>query len=133
MPDRYERWTPLILEVSSGQRAAGGALPRAWHERPRSKGASLLAPLPTHHPAKAQNLIMIFLTGGFSHVDTFDYKPAPDPISRQVGPEFRPAERRDPRPPALGLAVSVPGVRPIGPHDQRAVSRTWGRWPTICA
>ena len=31
------------------------------------EGASLLAPLPTHHPAKAQNLIMIFLTGGFSH------------------------------------------------------------------
>ncbi len=38
-------------------------------------GGELLAPRPSHHPAKAQNLIMIFLTGGFSHVDTFDYKP----------------------------------------------------------
>ena len=64
---------------------------------------------------------MIFLTGGFSHVDTFDYKPA---LSRYHGksvPSFRPAQRRDPRPPAPGLAVSVPGVRPIGPDDQRAV------------
>ena len=34
-----------------------------------------LAPKLTHHPAKAKNLIFVFLTGGFSHVDTFDYKP----------------------------------------------------------
>src|SRR5262245_54704043 len=34
-----------------------------------------VAPKPAHHPAKAKNLIFVFLTGGFSHVDTFDYKP----------------------------------------------------------
>src|SRR5688500_10902906 len=34
-----------------------------------------LAPRPGHHPAKANSLIVVFLTGGFSHVDTFDYKP----------------------------------------------------------
>lgn len=34
-----------------------------------------LAPKPTHHPARAKRLIFIFLTGGFSQVDTFDYKP----------------------------------------------------------
>jgi hypothetical protein len=34
-----------------------------------------LAPKAAHFPAKAKNLLMIFLTGGFSHVDTFDYKP----------------------------------------------------------
>jgi Protein of unknown function (DUF1501) len=38
-------------------------------------GGELLAPRPSHHPAKAQSLILIFLTGGFSHVDTFDHKP----------------------------------------------------------
>ena len=38
-------------------------------------GGELLAPRPSHHPAKAQNLVIIFLTGGFSHVDTFDHKP----------------------------------------------------------
>jgi Protein of unknown function (DUF1501) len=34
-----------------------------------------LAPKPAHSPAKARNLIVIFLTGGVSHVDTFDHKP----------------------------------------------------------
>ena len=34
-----------------------------------------LAPRPAHHAPRATNLVMIFLTGGFSHVDTFDPKP----------------------------------------------------------
>jgi hypothetical protein len=38
-------------------------------------GGGPLAPKPSHFPAKAKNLIFVFLTGGFSHVDTFDYKP----------------------------------------------------------
>ncbi len=28
-----------------------------------------------HHPAKAKHVIHIFLSGGLSQVDTFDYKP----------------------------------------------------------
>src|SRR5262249_35596377 len=38
-------------------------------------GGSPLAPRPGHLPARARNLIVVFLTGGFSHVDTFDHKP----------------------------------------------------------
>jgi Protein of unknown function (DUF1501) len=38
-------------------------------------GGQPLAPQLTHVPARAKNLIVIFLTGGVSHVDTFDYKP----------------------------------------------------------
>jgi len=34
-----------------------------------------LAPRPGHFPGKAKRVIFIFLTGGFSHVDTFDHKP----------------------------------------------------------
>jgi Protein of unknown function (DUF1501) len=34
-----------------------------------------LAPHSGHVPARAKHLIFIFLTGGVSHVDTFDYKP----------------------------------------------------------
>jgi hypothetical protein len=37
--------------------------------------AQVLAPQRTHHPARAKRLIFVFLTGGFSHVDTFDHKP----------------------------------------------------------
>jgi hypothetical protein len=40
-----------------------------------ANGGGPLAPRPSHFPAKAKNLIFVFLTGGFSHVDTFDYKP----------------------------------------------------------
>ncbi|MEO1991709.1 MAG: DUF1501 domain-containing protein, partial [Pirellulales bacterium] len=37
---------------------------------------SPLAPKPTMHPAKAKAVIMLFMEGGPSHVDTFDPKPA---------------------------------------------------------
>ncbi|MEZ6052057.1 MAG: DUF1501 domain-containing protein [Planctomycetaceae bacterium] len=41
----------------------------------RAAGGHPLAPRPSHHPAKAKQLVFVFLTGGFSHVDTFDPKP----------------------------------------------------------
>jgi uncharacterized protein (DUF1501 family) len=34
-----------------------------------------LAPKRAHHVPQAERLLVVFLTGGFSHVDTFDYKP----------------------------------------------------------
>src|SRR5271154_2452545 len=34
-----------------------------------------LAPRPTHHPARAKRIIFLFMHGGPSQVDTFDYKP----------------------------------------------------------
>ncbi|MEX2141079.1 MAG: DUF1501 domain-containing protein [Pirellulales bacterium] len=34
-----------------------------------------LAPKPPHFPAKAKSVIFLFMYGGPSHVDTFDYKP----------------------------------------------------------
>src|SRR2546423_15583290 len=34
-----------------------------------------LAPRPPHHPARAKRAIFLFMQGGPSHVDTFDYKP----------------------------------------------------------
>jgi hypothetical protein len=38
--------------------------------------AGPLAPRPSHFPAKAKRLVVFFFTGGMSHVDTFDHKPA---------------------------------------------------------
>jgi hypothetical protein len=35
-----------------------------------------LAPKPPHFEAKAKNVIFLFMYGGPSHIDTFDYKPA---------------------------------------------------------
>src|SRR6516162_7737823 len=34
-----------------------------------------LAPRAGHHPSKAKNIIWLFINGGPSHVDTWDYKP----------------------------------------------------------
>jgi hypothetical protein len=39
------------------------------------QGGHPLAPRRAHYPSRARNLIVLFLTGGFSHVDTFDPKP----------------------------------------------------------
>ncbi|MFO0951087.1 MAG: DUF1501 domain-containing protein [Isosphaeraceae bacterium] len=38
-------------------------------------GGGPVAPRPNEPNAKAAHLIVVFLSGGFSHVDTFDYKP----------------------------------------------------------
>jgi hypothetical protein len=37
--------------------------------------ADPLAPHPPHEPAPAKNVIFLFMSGGVSHVDSFDYKP----------------------------------------------------------
>lgn len=44
--------------------------------------ASPLAPKPPHFPPRAKRIIQLFMPGGPSHVDTFDYKPD---ISRYAG------------------------------------------------
>src|SRR5437762_3886100 len=77
--------------------AAGSGLYSALAMAAERHGGGLLAPLPTHHEAKAKNLLIIFLTGGFSHVDTFDFKPA---LTRHHGKSvqssgLRPAETHD--------------------------------------
>ncbi|MCA8986275.1 MAG: DUF1501 domain-containing protein [Planctomycetaceae bacterium] len=45
-----------------------------------------LAPHTPHYPARAKNIIFLFMTGGVSHVDTFD--PKPD-LTRDHGKEIK--------------------------------------------
>ncbi len=65
-------------------------------------GGSLLAPRPTHHEPKAKNLVILFLTGGFSHLDTFDYKPA---LARRQGKSV----------PSVGLRPNENNSQPLLP------------------
>ncbi len=44
-----------------------------------------LAPKPAHFPARAKSVIWLFMNGGPSHVDTWDYKPA---LARHDGKEL---------------------------------------------
>ncbi len=55
-----------------------------------------LAPKPSNHPPKAKQLVFVFLTGGFSHLDTFDPKPKLREMHGQSIPAFglRPDEAR---------------------------------------
>ncbi|MBL9169363.1 MAG: DUF1501 domain-containing protein [Verrucomicrobiales bacterium] len=58
--------------------------------------ARILAPRATHFPAPAKNLLFVFLTGGFSHVDTFDPKPRLQAMNGEAIPAFglRPDEAK---------------------------------------
>lgn len=42
----------------------------------RAEAGSLLLPRPPHFPARAKRLIFLFMSGGVSHIETFDPKPA---------------------------------------------------------
>jgi hypothetical protein len=55
--------------------AGGAGVYPALLRNARLQGATVAAPGRTHFPPRANNLIFVFLTGGFSHLDTFDYKP----------------------------------------------------------
>ncbi len=48
--------------------------------------ADPLAPRPAHFPAKAKHVIFLFMTGGVSHIDTFDPKPK---LHADVGREVK--------------------------------------------
>jgi Protein of unknown function (DUF1501) len=65
-----------FLKGAAGGLAAGGlALYRSLALAAEAHRGYALAPKPAHFPARAKHLVFIFLTGGFSHVDTFDPKP----------------------------------------------------------
>src|SRR3954454_5280401 len=65
-----------LLHRASALAAAGGlGLYRQLSIAAAATGAGPLAPSPGHFPVKAKHLIVFFMTGGFSHLDTFDYKP----------------------------------------------------------
>lgn len=58
-----------LAGLARGADDAGAANPAAVNADP-------LAPRPTHFPARAKRVVFLFMQGGPSHVDTFDYKPA---------------------------------------------------------
>lgn len=72
--DRIPRRT--FLERTAALATAGGL--GLYHGLARSaelNGGHPLAPKLGHFPARAKHLIVFFMTGGMSHMDTFDYKP----------------------------------------------------------
>ncbi|MEO6808843.1 MAG: DUF1501 domain-containing protein [Isosphaeraceae bacterium] len=65
-----------FLERTAALASAGGL--GLYHGLARSaelNGGHPLAPKLGHFPGRAKHLIVFFMTGGMSHMDTFDYKP----------------------------------------------------------
>src|SRR5438128_11463546 len=71
--------------------AGGGATYAALARAAERHGGGPLAPKLGHFPARAKQLLFVFLTGGFSHVDTFDPKPklAKDQGKTVTAPDLR--------------------------------------------
>ena len=57
-------------------------------------------PKPSHFKARAKSVISLFMSGGVSHVDTFDYKPMLEQVPWQAAGRTR----RDHGAPGLSLA-----------------------------
>jgi hypothetical protein len=65
----------LLQKASAFAAASGLSLYRQLSIAAAANAGHPLAPRPGDFPAKAKNLIVFFMTGGFSHLDTFDFKP----------------------------------------------------------
>src|SRR5580658_413927 len=60
----------------------------------QAPGSNPLAPRQTHFPAKADSVIFLFMAGGPSQLELFDYKPELQKYSGQPIPESFIAGRR---------------------------------------
>jgi hypothetical protein len=60
----------VLRSATAGSLVFSGILERLWAD-----SGDPLAPRAAHFPARAKNVIFLFMTGGVSHVDTFDPKP----------------------------------------------------------
>ncbi|MBI1840199.1 MAG: DUF1501 domain-containing protein [Verrucomicrobia bacterium] len=78
----------FLRRTSAGLLTGGLSLHAALRSAAAQGGAQVLAPSPSHSPARARRLLFVFLTGGFSHVDTFDYKPRLQALHGQRIPAF---------------------------------------------
>jgi Protein of unknown function (DUF1501) len=65
----------LLRRASAFATAGGLGLYRQLAIAAAANAGHPLAPRPGHFPASAKHLIVFFMTGGISHLDTFDYKP----------------------------------------------------------
>ena len=70
----------------SGGGIGGIALSHLLSNEAKSSGLTSM-----HHPPKAKRVIQLFMTGGASPMDTFDYKPALEKVhGKKLGPKEKP-------------------------------------------
>ncbi|MFN7923971.1 MAG: DUF1501 domain-containing protein [Bryobacteraceae bacterium] len=81
--------------------------------------AQLSAQGATHHAAKAKHVILIFLPGGISHIDTFDYKPE---LAKHHGKETKGANTITPFFGKRGALMKSPWTFEARGHSGKFVS-----------
>ena len=82
--------------------------------------ANPLAPRQTHHHAKAKRVIFLFMAGGVSHVDSFDYKP------RLLKDDGKMMDFEDARAVAkTGMGASQRVMKPLWDFAQHGQSGQW--------
>ena len=87
-----------------------------------------LAPKPPHFAAKAKSVIFLFMYGGPSHIDTFDYKPKLYRARRQDHPGQNQGPRRQRRTKAASSGRSGSSSSTASRASGSATcSRTWPR------
>ncbi|HEX4129982.1 MAG TPA: DUF1501 domain-containing protein [Pirellulales bacterium] len=110
--------SPLVSRRQALQRLGAGfgtlataALLAEEQSRAATNAVSPLAPRPAHFPTKAKHVIQLFMPGGPSQVDTFDYKPA---IARHIGERPAEVDKKSLRNTKNGLFPSPFGFRQYG-------------------
>ena len=65
----------MLRSLAAGSLLMPGILQMLLGEDARGEEFNPLAPKTPHFPGKAKNVIFLYMSGGASHLDTFDYKP----------------------------------------------------------
>src|SRR5437870_690160 len=89
--------------------------------RASNEPANPMAPKPPHHSCKARSCIFLFMEGGVSQMDTFEYKPA---LVKYAGQQMPKAERTTGE---LATFSSAPN-RVIPPYWEFKQHGQSGRW-----
>ena len=130
----FRRFWPAIAAYSRRKRPA--AVDR--HGSAAARARDPLAPRPGHFPARAKSVIYLFMAGGPSQLELFDYKPELQKYSGQPIPDSFIQGRRfafmdiftKEHPKLLGTVRPFAQARPVGGVGLERCCRTWPRSST---
>ena len=75
-----------------------------------------------HHPARVKRVIQLFMNGGVSQMDTFDYKPELEQAARPEGRLRHQSGRHQHAGRRHEVALPVEAARPVRPLGQQRLS-----------
>ena len=129
-PERLPWFLPIHRAIFPGavsyrgRRAGSGRSPfRRWPPMKRAASANPLAAKAPLFPARAKRVIFLFMQGGVSQVDSFDYKPRLDQRRRQAC-----CRSTTPAPSPTPARAASSAARHEAAVEVRASTASRGRW-----